>query len=178
VLEMSVVTANPLAPAVGRVARWCLLVELAILAVSGSWLYFYYRPIGGHRTASEFVTRVHQALAYMSLATVLVMLFALAFSARPSQSLSKHIPGGVAVVAAGGAVVSGWRLPWDHLSLWAVTVGSDMRGFRVALGSQVRFVGVGGHFYDRGSIAAWLIGHVLLAIAVFAGAAALRRNLD
>ena len=39
---------------------------------------------------------------------------------------------------------TGYLLPWDQLALWAVTVGTDMRGYAVLRDHQVWFVLLGG----------------------------------
>ncbi|MEY3822317.1 MAG: hypothetical protein RL628_425, partial [Actinomycetota bacterium] len=38
---------------------------------------------------------------------------------------------------------TGYLLPWDQLSMWAVAVGTNMMGYTPVFGSQVRFVAVG-----------------------------------
>ena len=40
---------------------------------------------------------------------------------------------------------TGYLLPWDQLSLWAVTVGTNMAGYTPVFGNQVRFVLLGGN---------------------------------
>jgi quinol-cytochrome oxidoreductase complex cytochrome b subunit len=42
------------------------------------------------------------------------------------------------------ASFTGYLLPWDQLGLWAVRVGTDLKGYRPAFGSQARFVVIGG----------------------------------
>ena len=38
---------------------------------------------------------------------------------------------------------TGYLLPWDQLSLWAVAVGTNMMGYTPVFGNQVRFVLLG-----------------------------------
>ena len=49
---------------------------------------------------------------------------------------------------------TGYLLPWDQLALWAVTVGTNMMGYTPVLGTQVRFVLLGGKEIGSRDVAA------------------------
>ena len=51
---------------------------------------------------------------------------------------------------------TGYLLPWDQLSLWAVTVGTNMMGYTPVFGDNVKFVLLGSHG-DRQRDAAALV---------------------
>ena len=73
------------------------------------------------------------------------------------------------------AVLTGFALPWDQLALKAVTVGTNLRGYRWVFGDDVRFVLIGGAEASVSNVRAVLIVHVivvpaLLAIALGIGA--------
>ena len=57
---------------------------------------------------------------------------------------------------------TGYLLPWDQLSLWAVTVGTNMIGYSPVIGSQVRFVLLGGVEIGAPTLLRWYVLHVLM----------------
>ena len=57
---------------------------------------------------------------------------------------------------------TGYLLPWDQLALWAVTVGTNMMGYSPVIGSQVRFVLLGGVEIGAETLLRWYVLHVLL----------------
>src|SRR5947207_15809284 len=57
---------------------------------------------------------------------------------------------------------TGYLLPWDQLSLWAVTVGTNMMGYTPVFGSQVRFVLLGGVEIGSDTLLRWYVLHVLM----------------
>ena len=56
---------------------------------------------------------------------------------------------------------TGYLLPWDQLSLWAVTVGTNMMGYTPVFGDQVRFVLLGGKEIGTDTLLRWYVLHVL-----------------
>lgn len=61
--------------------------------------------------------------------------------------------------------MSGLRLPWDVLGLWAVTVDNDYRGvLRAPFADTVRFVLIGGTELTQGEYRTRLVGHVAVAV--------------
>jgi quinol-cytochrome oxidoreductase complex cytochrome b subunit len=99
--------------------------------------------------------------------------------ARPAPAAinSAYRHSAIAVAAVGVAVVglfasfTGYLLPWDQLSLWAVTVGRDMNGFLPILrhSSQVQYALIGGAEISVGTLRFWFWVHVLLVPAVLLG---------
>ena len=57
---------------------------------------------------------------------------------------------------------TGYLLPWDQLSLWAVTVGTNMMGFTPVFGDQVRFVLLGGKQIGAETLLRGYVLHVLM----------------
>ena len=57
---------------------------------------------------------------------------------------------------------TGYLLPWDQLALWAVTVGTNMMGYTPVLGTQVRFVLLGGKEIGGDTLLRWYVLHVLM----------------
>ena len=67
----------------------------------------------------------------------------------------------------------GFLLPWDQLALSAVTVGSEVRGYRVLFEPTVRFVILGGVEISPGTIIRWFLIHVLVLGPALVGLVAL-----
>lgn len=66
-----------------------------------------------------------------------------------------------AVIVAFAAGFTGYLLPWDELSLWAVSVGTNMHGYTPILrGHTARFVLVGSSEVGSGTIDRWFWVHV------------------
>ena len=57
---------------------------------------------------------------------------------------------------------TGYLLPWDQLSLWAVTVGTNMIGYTPVFGDQVKFVLLGGKEIGNETLLRWYVLHVLM----------------
>ena len=80
----------------------------------------------------------------------------------------------ITAAQATGSVALG--LPWDQLSLWAVTGGTDMGGFGVISSDDVRFVLIDGRQIGANDLLRWLYVHFTLAVALFAALGWLSRR--
>lgn len=56
---------------------------------------------------------------------------------------------------------TGYLLPWDQLSLWAVTVGVNMVGSTPLVGDLVRFYLIGGYTVDQNALIRFYTLHVI-----------------
>jgi len=162
-----------------------LSAQLALLAITGLWLVFYYRPgptpsltIQALRTAvtaSQRVRDVHRLAAVAALPTSAaagVLVVADARTLRPGWlkgRLALAAGPGLAVLV-GLASFTGYLLPWDQLALWAVTVGTNVRGFGPAFGSQTKFVLIGGAEIAKQTLWRWFVVHIAV-LSVALGAA-------
>jgi len=151
------------------------MVEVAVLVLTGIVLFFVYRPeaaggwnrlYGGNAGVSWFpalVRAAHRWASALALPTGLaagVLLVIQAWStARRAGAIVLGAGLTVAIVAAS---VTGFLLPWDQLALWAVTVGTNMSGYRPLFDSQVRFVLIGGSEVSSGTVIKWLLVHMLV----------------
>ena len=59
-------------------------------------------------------------------------------------------------------MVTGSELPWDQLALRAVTVGTNVDGYGIFFGDDVRFVFIGGREVDPDTLVRWLLVHTAL----------------
>lgn len=145
--------------------------ELIALMATGIWLFFLYRPTQAQAwddiatlhsdvTFGVVVREIHRVASFLALCTaavvgVLVVVDG-ALRRRPARSVA--IAGALVFVVA-AASVSGYLLPWDQLALWAVTVGTNMNGYRPLFGDQVRFVLLGGQEIGTSTLLRWLVIH-------------------
>ena len=164
-----------------------LTVEFAILGLTGLWLVFFYRPtadsgsisgLGMHGTGLVRAVRaVHRGTAVVCLPTAIASAVLVVVDARARRPDWRQ--GRLALVAGPGLAVvvvaatfTGYLLPWDQLALWAVTVGTDMHGYRQVFGSQVRFVLLDGTEIGPATLWRWFVLHtVALSLVAVAGLA-------
>jgi hypothetical protein len=154
-----------------RLILTLLCVEVAVLAVTGIGLFFAYRPSASQAWSGVVASdlgddvRISQVLrAAHLLASRLAVLTAIAAGVVLVLRSRRWTAGalGVAIaVTTLAASFTGFLLPWDQLALWAVTVGSNMRGYLPLFGDNVRFVLIGGVEVTVGTFRVWLLVHML-----------------
>jgi quinol-cytochrome oxidoreductase complex cytochrome b subunit len=149
-----------------------------VLVVSGVWLWFRYEPTAAaswltvrslHTTHnwSSWMRTTHRVA---SAATVLLALAALALLVgRRIRTGGRGVVAGVVLfVTAFAASFTGYLLPWDQLALWAVTVGTNIRGVQAVFDARVKYVLLGSEEISLGTYRFWAIAHVVLGVLVVA----------
>jgi len=169
-----------------RVLVWAAVVQTALLAVTGAYLFFEYRPGSGFD--SELATRVRiahivQAVHRIDSQVLLLTLFALAVVAivvHIGHRRERVTAWALAAVAA-LASFTGFVLPWDQLALFAVTVGTNFSGYQDIIAGDVRFVIIGNSEIGTATLTRWLWIHLGLGVIALGGSvwllARLRRRL-
>lgn len=164
-----------------QIALLVLASEVAILAITGVWLVFNYRPSSGaawtdvrviqHGSLRGLGVRVvHRDVAHLAVLTSLAVA-GLVVADADSNHVGRRKAAAIAV-AAGlpvcllAASFTGYLLPWDQLALWAVTVGTNMKGYPPAFGSQTRFVLLGGVEISKATLWRWFLVHTVLLTVV------------
>jgi quinol---cytochrome c reductase cytochrome b subunit, bacillus type len=161
-----------------------LTVELVVLAATGLWLVFYYRPtltvawpLAGNATphsvgAVRWLHRVLSALAFpTAIATaVLVVLDARRKRSGWRQGRTALVAGPGLVLLVLGASFTGYLLPWDQLALWAVTVGTNMQGYTPVFGSSVKYVLLGSNEVSQSTMWRWFVVHTMVISALLLAA--------
>lgn len=168
-----------------RVAAWGALTLTAAIAgavtATGFLLADRYRPGARFGDPEQFepgrLVEVNEAVigVLSGLALALVMATVVP-RVRRAFRLSWWSAGAalVAFVATFITGVTREELQYDQLGLWAVTVGADLEGYRVATGDDVRFAIVNGTEVTPSTYEAVLVVHlvaplvVLVALAVIA----------
>ena len=166
---------DPSQVALGRFVRGLLALlaaEVVVLAATGAYLFFEYRPtasaawadiFGADPTEVQGWRVVHRGASFAAVATAMaagVLMVAAAVRSAGRWALAGSV---VAVVVAGS--FTGYLLPWDQLALWAVTVGTDVGGYELLWTDDVRFVLLGGVEVGTSTLRWWMVVHLVLGTA-------------
>lgn len=166
----------------GRVLRfryswrlgYILTVLFAITYLSGIYLMFFYTPSVASaygdmqqlRTGIGFgqlVRNVHRWSAHLMVLVVVVHLARVFFAGaykRPRQF--NWVLGVGLLLATLGLSFSGYLLPWDQLSYWAVTVGTNLVNYVPALGRILRDLLLGGAQIGQATLLRFYALHVVV----------------
>jgi quinol-cytochrome oxidoreductase complex cytochrome b subunit len=150
-----------------------LAAELLVLAVTGILLFFFYRPsaaqawddigpgLAGSLTFSSGLRDTHLVMSRLAMLTAASagVLVAIAPLRRGRRAGSVALGAGMFVLVMLGSA-TGYLLPWDQLALWAVTVGTNMRGYTPLMGDQVRFVLLDGKEIGNSTLLRWVFIHM------------------
>ena len=144
---------------------------------TGIALFFLYRPTARQSWGGVFTETddwdsrlayglrlVHGLASKLAVATAVAtgVVVAVSDRASPPQRWAGPVLGAGIAVTALAASFTGFLLPWDQLALWAVTVGSDVRGYRVLFDPAVRFVLSGGVEISPDTVIRWLLVHAVV----------------
>ncbi len=176
----------------GRVLRfryswrlgYILTVLFAITYLTGIYLMFFYTPSVASaygdmqqlRTGVGFgqlVRNVHRWSAHLMVLVVVVHLARVFFAGaykRPRQF--NWVLGVGLLLATLGLSFSGYLLPWDQLSYWAVTVGTNLVNYVPAIGRILRDLLLGGAQIGQATLLRFYALHVVvlpLALTVLLG---------
>src|SRR6266536_2596248 len=166
----------------GRVLRfryswrlgYILTVLFAITYLSGIYLMFFYTPSVASaygdmqqlRTGIGFgqlVRNVHRWSAHLMVLVVVLHLARVFFAGaykRPRQF--NWVLGLGLLVATLALSFSGYLLPWDQLSYWAVTVGTNLVNYVPALGRILRDLLLGGAQIGQATLLRFYALHVVV----------------
>src|SRR3978361_1929685 len=138
-----------------------------LLTVTGIFLIFFYRPTTAQawndiytlQTSVTFgllVRNMHRWAAHLMVLSVFLHM-ARVFYPGASQPPSEFnwVIGVVLLMLTLLLSFTGYLLPWDQLSLWAVAVGTNMMGYTPVMGPEVRFVLLGGVEIGTDTLLRW-----------------------
>src|SRR5437588_3936622 len=145
-----------------------------MLTVTGIFLMFFYRPTAAQawndirtlETAVAFgllVRNMHRWAAHLMVLSVFLHMARVFYHGayKPPREFNWVI-GVVLLTLTLLLSFTGYLLPWDQLALCAVTVGTNMMGYTLVCGSQVRFVLLGGVEISSATLLRWYVLHVLM----------------
>ena len=152
------------------------------LTVTGVMLMFYYVPsvdraysdIAALQTNVRFgqlIRNLHRWMAHAMVITVLLHMMRVFYMGayKPPREFN-WVVGVILLVLTLLLSFTGYLLPWDQLSLWAVTVGTNIAGSAPVLGGQTRFVLIGSFEVGPNALIRFYTLHVIgfpLLAAIF-----------
>ena len=149
-----------------------------ILFVSGMYLMFFYHPavpqayfdmhaLSTSVTFGQFVRNIHRWSAHLMVLVVVVHMMRVFYSGaykRPRQF--NWMLGVVLLMITLGLSFTGYLLPWDQLSYWAITVGTNIAGYVPLLGDSARRVLLGGPDVGGDALLRFYVLHIYLLPAL------------
>ena len=144
------------------------------LTVTGVLLMFYYVPATtlAYSTMKDLQTTIplgqlvrnmHRWAAHlMVLAVVLHMVRVFYTGAYKKPREFNWQVGVVLLLLTLGASFTGYLLPWDQLSYWAITVGTNIAGYAPALGNQARTILLGGSDVGQNTLIRFYALHIIV----------------
>jgi menaquinol-cytochrome c reductase cytochrome b subunit len=144
----------------------------AILFVSGMYLMFFYHPappdayfdmhtLSTAVTFGQFVRNVHRWAAHLMVLVVFLHLMRVFYAgAYRAPRQFNWVIGVVLLVLTLLMSFTGYLLPWDQLSYWAITVGTNIAGYVPLIGSQVRSLMLGGNDVGADTLLRFYVLHI------------------
>jgi quinol-cytochrome oxidoreductase complex cytochrome b subunit len=143
-----------------------------ILFVSGLYLMFFYHPavpqayFDMHNLSTgvafgQFVRNIHRWSAHLMVVVVVLHMLRVFYSGaykRPRQF--NWIIGVTLLLTTLGLSFTGYLLPWDQLSFWAITVGTNIAGYVPILGDHARQVLLGGPDVGGNALLRFYVLHI------------------
>lgn len=143
-----------------------------VLFVSGMYLMFFYHPavpqayFDMHTLSTgvvfgQFVRNIHRWSAHLMVLVVFLHLVRVFYSGayrRPRQF--NWVIGVALLLVTLGMSFTGYLLPWDQLSFWAITVGTNIAGYVPFLGDTARKVLLGGPDVGGNALLRFYVLHI------------------
>ena len=155
-----------------------ITVLFGVLVVTGVYLMFFYTPTVGTaygnmqqlRTGVGFgqlVRNVHRWSAHlMVLAVILHLARTFYAGAYKKPREFDWVIGVVLLVLTLGLSFTGYLLPWDQLSYWAVTVGTNLAHYVPLIGKTIQNVLIGGEQIGQSTLQRFYALHVAVLPAL------------
>jgi quinol-cytochrome oxidoreductase complex cytochrome b subunit len=149
-------------------------VLFAMLFVSGLYLMFFYHPtvpqayfdmhnLSTNVPFGQFVRNIHRWAAHLMVLVVFVHMVRVFYSGaykRPRQ-FNWLVGMGLLLITL-GLSFTGYLLPWDQLSFWAITVGTNIAGYVPFLGDGARRILLGGPDVGGNALLRFYVLHIYL----------------
>lgn len=151
-----------------------------ILIVTGVALMFYYRPsptlayqdmkdIQFAVYLGRFVRNMHRWAAHAMVLIVFLHMCRVFYTGsykRPRQF--NWVIGVGLLLLTLGLSFTGYLLPWDQLSFWAITVGTNIGSYVPIVGGKLKQLLLGGHIVGQSALLRFYVLHVVV-LPLFAG---------
>lgn len=147
-------------------------ILFGILTVTGVLLMFYYVPsverayttlkeIQFSVPVGQFTRNMHRWAAHAMVLSVFLHMCRVFYTGAylPPREFN-WVLGVMLLVLTLGASFTGYLLPWDQLSYWAITVGTNIAGYAPVAGEVVREFLLGGREVGQGSLIRFYTLHI------------------
>jgi quinol-cytochrome oxidoreductase complex cytochrome b subunit len=154
-------------------------VLFLILVITGTYLMFFYTPavtiaygdMQRLRTDVGFgqlLRNVHRWSAHLMVLVVVLHLVRVFVRAayKPPREFNWVIGMGLLVVTLAFSF-TGYLLPWDQLSYWAVTVGSGLVAYMPLIGETLRTILLGGPQIGQATLLRFYVLHIAVLTGAF-----------
>jgi quinol-cytochrome oxidoreductase complex cytochrome b subunit len=148
-----------------------------LLTITGIFLMFFYRPAAdiGNATAyhdmetirtsvyfGDLVRNIHRWAAHLMVFSVSLHMARVFYTGayKPPREFN-WVVGVILLFLTLGLSFTGYLLPWDQLSVWAVTVGTNLAGYSPLIAKQARFILIAGLEVGPSTLLRWYVFHVL-----------------
>ena len=144
------------------------------LTVTGFLLVFYYVPATtlAYSTMKDLQTTIplgqlvrnmHRWAAHLMVLAVALHMVRVFYTGgyKPPREFNWVI-GVFLLLLTLGASFTGYLLPWDQLSFWAITVGTNIAGYAPVLGDQARVVLLGGNEVGQAALLRFYALHIIV----------------
>jgi quinol-cytochrome oxidoreductase complex cytochrome b subunit len=152
-----------------------------VLIVTGIALMLYYtpRPTEAYRSMKDLqfvvtfgtvLRNMHRWSAHGMVIAVFLHMCRVFFTGgyKPPRQFNWVVGVGLLVFTL-GLSFTGYLLPWDQLSYWAITVGSNIVGYAPWFGDSIKYLLLGGHIIGPGAVLRFYVLHcVILPSAILA----------
>jgi quinol-cytochrome oxidoreductase complex cytochrome b subunit len=154
-----------------------------ILTLTGILIMFYYVPSTEMAYDSiitlqttvlygQLMRNMHRWAAHaMVLVVVLHMLRVFYTGAYKPPREFNWVVGVFLLLMTLGASFTGYLLPWDQLSFWAITVGTNIAGYAPLIGPEMRFMLLGGFEVGQNALIRFYALHIMALPLLMAGGA-------
>jgi quinol-cytochrome oxidoreductase complex cytochrome b subunit len=144
----------------------------AILFVSGMYVMFFYHPappdayfdmhsLSTTVTFGQFVRNVHRWAAHLMVIVVFLHLMRVFYAgAYKAPRQFNWVIGVMLLVLTLLMSFTGYLLPWDQLSYWAITVGTNIAGYVPLIGGPVRSLMLGGLDVGAATLLRFYVLHI------------------
>jgi quinol-cytochrome oxidoreductase complex cytochrome b subunit len=153
-----------------------------ILTLTGILIMFYYVPstemaydniitLQTKVFYGQLMRNMHRWAAHgMVLVAILHMLRVFYTGAYKPPREFNWVVGVFLLLMTLGASFTGYLLPWDQLSYWAITVGTNIAGYAPLIGPEMRFILLGGFEVGQNALTRFYALHIMVLPLLMAGA--------
>jgi quinol-cytochrome oxidoreductase complex cytochrome b subunit len=156
------------------------VITFTVLVFTGVLLMFYYVPsveraypamkeIQLSVPLGQFTRNMHRWTAHAMVLVVILHMVRVFYTGayKPPREFNWIVGVGLLLLTL-GASFTGYLLPWDQLSFWAITVGTNIAGYAPVVGTAMREMLLGGADVGQNALIRFYTLHVAILPLVIA----------